>query len=344
MGMPGLFCRVLAICWLLSSCSLTSNRDAGEDWPLLTNKEWSSTRAPSLDIQYIQVGSILLRYGDDYLLTDPFFSNPPLWRILLLRDLKGDPTLARSVVSNWRGVRGVLVGHGHYDHVLDAPFVLEQTGPETRLYGSETVVNMLRPSVPAAQLKALARRGELLETGWIKVPRSPFRFRAILSDHAPLIGSYRFAGGTVEDPLTKPPRDVMDWKEGQTLSFLIDVMRDGAQPNNPGYRIFVQTAASDPPDSPLPEELLKQKSVDLAVITAGNFDNAENYPGAWLEYLKPKRVLIAHYEPFWKPINIDSMELMPTLDMDQLLERINKHVDSPDRVYLPSTMSILTLE
>lgn len=341
--MAALF-RLLLVFSLLSACSLTSERSADEDWPILKNQEWSPADSSSLDVQYIQVGSILIRYGDDYLLTDPFFSNPPLWRVLLLRDLESDPTVARSLVSNWQGIRGVLVGHGHYDHVLDAPFVLEQTAPETRLYGSETVVNMLRPSIPVERLQTVAEKDKLLETGWIRIPQSPFRFRAILSGHAPLFGNYRFAGGTVEEPLAEPPRNVLDWKEGQTLSYLIDVMPDETQRENPRYRIFVQTAASDPPDKPLPEELLQQKPVDLAVVTSGNFDNVRNYPGAWLDFLNAKRVMIAHYEPFWKPIDTDSVEIMPTLDMDEFINRIHKHVDDPDDLYLPLSTSVLTID
>lgn len=336
--------RLLAICWLLSACSVTSKQSIGEDWPLLTNKAWSPVQSSSLDVQYIQVGSLLIRYGDDYLLTDPFFSNPPLWRVLLLRELKADPTVAQSLIPDWQGIRGVLVGHGHYDHVLDAPFVLEQTDPGTRLYSSQTVVNMLGASVPAGQLEAVATKNELLKKGWVKVPQSPFRFRAILSEHAPLIGNYRFAGGTVEEPLRKPPRDALDWKEGQTLAYLIDVMPDETQSGEPAYRIFVQTAASDPPEGGLAHELLEKKSVDLAVITSGNFDNVQDYPGAWLDELRPERVMVAHYEPFWKPITTDSVEIMPTLDMDELLKRTTEHVDNVDQVHLPTSMSILTIE
>lgn len=336
--------RLLAICWLLTACSLTSQQPIDENWPVLTNKAWSPVQSSSLDVQYIQVGGLLIRYGDDYLLTDPFFSNPPLWRVLLLRTLKSDPAVVQSLIADWQGIRGVLVGHGHYDHVLDAPFVLEQADPTTKLYGSRTVVNMLRPSVSAKRLEAVAAKNELFKKGWIKIPRSPFRFRAILAEHAPLVGSYRFADGTVEQPLREPPRDVLDWKEGQTLAYLIDVMPDETQSGDPRYRIFVQTAASDPPEGRLAGEWLEEKSVDLAVITSGNFDNVQNYPGAWLDYLRPERVMIAHYEPFWKPIATDSMEVMPTLDMDEFLKRIKEHVDDVDQVYLPAATSILTIE
>lgn len=108
--------------------------------------------------------------------------------------------------------------------------------------------------------------------------------------------------------------------------------------------IFVQSAAINPPEQPLPRELLAQKNVDLAVITSGNFDNVQNYPGAWLDQLNPQRVMVAHYEPFWKPIDTNSIELMPTLDMDKFLERINEHVDDPDQVHLPMSTSILTID
>lgn len=90
--------------------------------------------------------------------------------------------------------------------------------------------------------------------------------------------------------------------------------------------------------------MLAQKNVDLAVITCDNFDNVQNYPGAWLDQLNPQRVMVAHYEPFWKPIDTNSIELMPTLDMDKFLERINEHVDDPDQVHLPMSTSILTID
>lgn len=81
----------------------------------------------------------------------------------------------------------------------------------------------------------------------------------------------------------------------------IDGMPDRAQSEESGYRIFVQSAASDPPAKPPARALLQENRMDLAVITAGNFNNVRDYPDAWLDYLNPEHAMIAHYELITNP-------------------------------------------
>lgn len=221
-----------AICWLTFALLSAADGWASEDWPVLRNREPSATSSASLDVQYFQVGCLLTRYGDDYLLTDPFFSNPSLWRLPFPPDI------------DWSRIRGILVGHGHYDHILDAPFVLEKADAGTELYGSRTVINVLQPLVSGDRLRAAAWKGELLKSGEFEVGDPLFCFQPILSEHAPLFGNFVFPRGHIDEPPERPPNRVWGWKVGQTLTYLIDVMPDDAQS---GQRPGFESTFSPPP-------------------------------------------------------------------------------------------------
>lgn len=80
----------------------------------------------------------------------------------------------------------------------------------------------------------------------------------------------------------------------------------------------------------------------LAIISAAGFERVKNYPDEMLHRLNPKRVMVVHYELFWKPMNTATVETLPRLDMDIFLERVHRYIE-PGRVYLPLATSILTI-
>jgi glyoxylase-like metal-dependent hydrolase (beta-lactamase superfamily II) len=101
-------------------------------------------------------------------MTPPSYTNPTLWWTVFgnwlfgsnpnearierrVRDLRaaGPDRLAR--------VRAVLVGHGHYDHVMDLP-VLARYVPNATVYGSRSVVNTLNAELRHAGRRARCRR------------------------------------------------------------------------------------------------------------------------------------------------------------------------------------------
>jgi hypothetical protein len=75
------------------------------------------------------------------------------------------------------------------------------------------------------------------------------RVMARCSGHAPQFLGVKLFGGKIDHDLTELPRNAYGWKEGQTLAFLIDVLRaDGSSM----LRFHYQDTASTPPWASLP--------------------------------------------------------------------------------------------
>jgi len=92
----------------------------------------------NLKIKYLGTAGFIL--SDQYrtLVLDPFISRPNL-RQTFTQPLLSDPSLVHKYIPS---ADDVLIGHAHYDHILDAPEVCKQTG--ARLIGSQATMMYAR--------------------------------------------------------------------------------------------------------------------------------------------------------------------------------------------------------
>lgn len=283
--------------------------------------------------RFTGAGGLYLGDAETAVLVDPFFSNPGLWQVLSLRGLHSDTQTIDRYLPPLDRVRALLVGHAHYDHALDVPYVFSKLPQEARVLGSETLNNLIAPSVPALRRvnvePALAQ--DLKGGAWIFVtPR--LRVMPIASEHSPHIGNFLIAGGKMQEALDSLPADSLDWKAGPTISYLVDFLDPGGRVY---YRVFVQTSSSNPPKGiPPPEVLGDGYPVNVAVICAANFTNVKDYPQTLLSALNPAEVVIVHWEKFWEPWQINVATPLPRLDLDEFYSRIRNSAPRAD-VKLP---------
>lgn len=278
----------------------------------------------SLDVVALGVSGYLFvpwRDTTGLVLTPPAFRNPSVWRFLLGWDwLAGTaPDTARITrrlasmtaagPDRLRRVRAVLVGHAHYDHLLDLP-AMARWLPEARVYGSATVANLLAgapafagPLGSAPRLVAIdsaagydmADRGE-----WTMVEGSQFRFKAIAWQHARNFPGYTFAKGDVLVPARGLPRTAAGWKMGRVYAYSLDLL-DAA--GAVACRFVIQDAAASPrvvarangvwrADDPAP--------ATVTIISAANYDRVDAYPDSLLALQQPGHVVLGHWEEFFR--------------------------------------------
>ena len=292
--------------------------------PLLNDRHPPALDSTKLHIKYLGAGGLFLRRGKDVVLTAPFFSNPSLKSLLFWR-IKSQPKEIDRFLAPMRSelaeTHAILVGHAHYDHLMDLPHILATYTPNARVYGSRTAYHTLSTTVDKSRLVMLNdQMGNIAMPGqWIEIADGRIRFMALESEHAPHFNGFKMFRGSYHKDLQRLPRRAAGWREGQTLSYLIDFLE---RPDGPiVYRLYYQDAASSPP-SGFPPSL--NRRVDLAMLCVAGYNEVGNYPQDLVNHLQPKRVAMIHWENFFSRLPEDPQDLRPVpfLNMENFVERM----------------------
>jgi hypothetical protein len=95
-----------------------------------------------VQVKYLGAGGVVIKRGDDVLLTAPFFSNPSILRVAFGEIAPRKDQIDRFLAPPGNGLAGataVLVGHAHYDHLMDVPYIKQKYMPKAKIYGSDTM-------------------------------------------------------------------------------------------------------------------------------------------------------------------------------------------------------------
>ena len=251
-------------------------------------------------VRYLGAGGLYLQWQGTPILTGPFFSNPKIpFRRLASRSSRIDRGLQGMDLA---GVRAILVGHSHYDHLADLPVIAERFAPKAWIYVNQSGVNVL---------SGLSIKGRVVSLedpdmqGWIWVrdeegSELPIRFRAVESEHAPLFWHLHWGRGEVRKAWNEgwEGHRFSQLKAGRTFAFVIDLLAQDLQTVR--FRIYYQDAAS-PEGKGYPElEEETRADYDLAVLCMASSQFVRNHPGGILAAVKPRHVLITHYEDFFR--------------------------------------------
>jgi len=268
---------------------------------------------------YLGVGGFLIRAGDDAVMTSPSFTRPGIVRAgtPLLFGISSDHAevdkqlrrlLGDSMSVELARVRSVLVGHSHYDHALDLPYVMQRYVPQARIVAGMTTKRILvgDPWISAhrSQIDSIAlidaatpwRVGE-----WVSVANGHMRVMALRSSHASNFLGITIAPWRRSTDRHDLPRTSWGWLMGDPYAYIIDVLDSRGIPV---FRILFQDAASRPVDAMLPPFAPSDaRPVDVAIICAGNFENVESYPQVLAGAVRPRFMFVGHWEDFFKSMD-----------------------------------------
>jgi hypothetical protein len=243
----------------------------------------------------------------------------------------------------------ILVGHGHYDHLLDVPYIATTHARDAVIYGGPTVRHMLMGD---SALRASPQRVVAIEGAdvgrrdrigrWYTSADRAFRVMALEASHAPAARVFGrrvdFASGTIDKDLDHLPRSAEDWKLGEPYAYIIDVL--GTDANTPIFRIYFQDAPSTVPLG-FPPIGLGGRRIDLAILcvaTARNVDPPS--PDSLLRVLKPRFVIASHWESFFRPQTLPLM-LNPASDVDAFNASLTKNLPPDARWAMPVPRTVL---
>jgi L-ascorbate metabolism protein UlaG (beta-lactamase superfamily) len=95
-----------------------------------------------LELSWLGVSGYRLTYEGVSLFVDPYVSRVPLRSLLLRRLAMPDEAMLDRYAGAPGRVAGVLVGHTHFDHAVDAPALARRH--ETKAYGSSSLGHLMR--------------------------------------------------------------------------------------------------------------------------------------------------------------------------------------------------------
>jgi hypothetical protein len=296
-------------------------------------------------ITYLGVGGWLLYWKGEGLLLAPSFTNPAFPPLKVV----ADPIRVNQYMPPAPNTKILLIGHGHYDHLLDVPWVMQHQAPAAYAYGNTTVGRLLRNTPVSARFinveQKMARVNchsadcyQARPEQWTQVGH--IRFMAIESQHAPhTAGINLLEGGPGPAAPTALPTYVRSWKQGTTLAFLIDLLADDGK--TPVYRIHYQDSASNPPYG-FPPLMPDGKRVDIAIMCAASTNQVEQYPQALLRYLQPRLLLMGHWEDFFGNDLRRTPQLLRLQKIDDLLAKLDKGFPNLPKV-MPYPLSDVAL-
>src|SRR4051812_28054278 len=98
-----------------------------EDQVVLRELERREAGLPDgLEVVWLGVSGYRLTYAGVSIVIDPYVSRVPLRSLLLGRTALPDPALLDRWLTVPGELAGVLVGHTHFDHAVDAPALVRR--------------------------------------------------------------------------------------------------------------------------------------------------------------------------------------------------------------------------
>ena len=277
----------------------------------------------SLSIQYLGVGGHLFRFGDDAIMSAPSITNPHFMLLGPFMPISPDEEMIDQYLPPVDDVQAILVGHAHYDHLMDVPYVMNTKALKSHVYGSKTAGHIVAAEVDNSRIHAM---NDIMATPekageWVYNPSKRIRFMAIKSTHAPHFMGINMMTGTYDEDLESLPWHSFGWKEGQTLAFLIDFLGQNGEIQ---HRVFYQDAASQEPLGLIPQlEAKDQKRVDIAIITPASFNQVDNYPESVMDNTKARHFILGHWEDFFSNQDEEEQRFVRAVDPDDFFERFN---------------------
>lgn len=274
-------------------------------------------------LTYLGVGGWIFERGGEQILAAPLFTHPGLFRAGLW-DVRSDTALVNRHMAAYdvARARAILVGHAHYDHLMDVPQVARRHAPRAAILGSAVVKNTLGSwsgvadrvveiDDPAGDLDAAGR--------WIAL--SPgLRVLPLRSHHAAHFDGYTLYSGTTDRPLEREPGTAAEWVDGPSYAFLVDFLDENG---GVAFRIYYQDAVAAPPRGLAPEALMEERPVDVAILVPATFDQVDWHPEALVENLRPRWVLLGHWEDFFEAAAPDARSL-PLTDLGHFQGRLDR--------------------
>ena len=245
----------------------------------------------ALELTYLGTAGFILKNKQRTVVLDPYLSRVGVTE--LFRPLHTNTALLKKYIPH---ADDVLIGHAHYDHILDAPDLCKQTG--ARLIGSKATCMVGRAAgLPESQLKETEGREDIACGSWT--------VRGLPSIHGKAIFGRIPIPGDILSPPVWPPK-LLDLKHGLVLNWLVDT----------GSLKIVHIDSADF----IPEELQGLKA-DVVCLCAIGRKYRPHYVKEVVALLQPKWIIPCHWDTMFTHYE-NEPDYIPSVDLAGFIEEI----------------------
>jgi hypothetical protein len=362
---PFFGCFALALFFLTTGCSKKINHrtfPASEIIPSANTHPLDiDGKKEPVQILYLGCGHLAIRFHQEIILIDPFFSTQGFTKSKISSDSIAFKKYKKILATHAFGLsttKSLWIAHTHYDHMMDIPLLLKTgTVPSAaaiygNAFGDDILKNFITTQYHPLDTSEVYDPENSTGGKWFNASSS-IRVLPIRSDHAP---HYKFLGipihlmlgdinplyfeSSLKEPYDKTKRN--NWKEGVTYSYLIDFMHD----ERIDTRIFVQTSGSHFPLGMPPAEELKKRQVDVAFLCVASANYVKPYPIQVMDTLKAQKTIFIHWEDFFRdPLDFNA-RFVRFSNFRKLHRRLAKsgYPITKDRYVMPRPGTLLTIQ
>lgn len=235
---------------------------------------------PGLEVQWLGVSGYRMTFEAKTLFIDPYVSRVPLSAVLRRQPAVPNPAMVERFIGTEAGreVVGVLVGHTHWDHAVDAPAICRRFG--CKAYGSASLTQLMA-------VHGLAEQAVEVEP-YYTYELGPFGVSFTPSAHSKLLLGLAVP---FDGELTCDHVDALSpgaYKCGQVWGIRIDVG---------GVSFYHQGSAN------LIDDAVRARGVDYFLAGVAGRGFTSNYWQRILRRLEPKTVVPTHYDDFFRPLS-----------------------------------------
>ena len=249
-----------------------------------------------MKVTFFGTTTLLFDDGKDQIFFDAHMTRPSLPRYIA-----GSAVTDRDVVDEKLSLhhidrlKAIFVSHSHHDHVMDAPYIANQTGAV--IFGTSSALNVARGGdVPEQQLREF-QANETYEVG-------NYRIKVIPSLHSKPTILNNDLGQTIDEPLRQPSK-LRSYKEGGSYDFYVEV-------NN--MKIMIR------PSFNYIEGQMKDYQADVLFLGVAGLQKADDavekkFYEETIGRLNPGLVIPVHWDNFFSPLT------KPVTGMPRLIEK-----------------------
>jgi L-ascorbate metabolism protein UlaG (beta-lactamase superfamily) len=252
-----------------------------------------------LELQWLGVSGYRMTYEGHTLVIDPYLSRVSLSDVIRRRPAIPDPALVDRYLGEGPNVVGVLVGHTHFDHAVDAPTVARRFGCPA--YGSASLVQLMR-------LHGLEQNAVEV------VPRRAYEIGPFTVAFYPSLHSKLLLGLAVpmDGELTCDHLDALypgAYRCGQVWGIRIEVA---------GTSFYHQGSAN------VIDDEVPRGGVDFFLAGVAGRGFTTDYWRRILTQLEPRTIVPTHYDDFFRPLDAPKPGFTTNVNLAHVPDEIHR--------------------